>query len=140
MTPNNFRYIKRELEDLISQNLNKGKAIILYGPRRAGKTTFIKHFFQSRHISHLYLNCREKRIQEQVVADSLKLKAIIDDYENIVFDEAQYLDAPGEVFSLLIDSNPKLNIIASGSSSNSIYLSTANHPSNFTTEPEALNT
>lgn len=110
-------YIKRDLEGLINRNLNKGKVIILYGPRRAGKTTFIKHFFRSRKISCLYLNCREKRIQDQVVADSLKLKAIVGDYKNIIFDEAQYLDKPGEVFSVLIDSNPKLNILASGSSS-----------------------
>lgn len=31
----------------------------------------------SKNIPHLYINCREKRVQEQVVPDSLKLKAII---------------------------------------------------------------
>lgn len=110
-------YIKRDLENLIRQNLNKGKVVILYGPRRAGKTTLIHHLFKNQNVPYLYLNCREKRIQESVVPDSLKLKAIIGDYQSIIFDEAQYLDAPGEVFSLLIDTFPKLNIIASGSSS-----------------------
>ena len=110
-------HIKRDLEDLIYNNLNKGKAIILYGPRRVGKTTLIKHLFDNRNIPHLYLNCREKRIQEAIIPDSLKLKAIIGKQQNIIFDEAQYLEAPGEVLSLLTDSFPGLNVIASGSSS-----------------------
>lgn len=113
MTP----YIKRDLEGLILRNFNKGKVILLYGPRRAGKTTLIKHLFAGKNIPHLYINCREKRIQEQVVPDSLKLKAIIGENKNVIFDEAQYLEAPGEVFSVLIDTDPSLNIIASGSSS-----------------------
>lgn len=108
-------YIGRDLEDLIRHNLNRGKVIILYGPRRAGKTTLLHHLFKN--IPYLYLNCREKRIQESIVPDSLKLKEILGDYQNIIFDEAQYLDAPGEVFSVLIDTFPHFNIIASGSSS-----------------------
>ncbi|MBM3284137.1 ATP-binding protein [Candidatus Gottesmanbacteria bacterium] len=110
-------YIERDVEGLIYQNLNKGKVILLYGPRRAGKTTLIKHLFDSRNISCLYLNCREKRIHDAVVPDSLKLKAIIGYHQNIIFDEAQYLDAPGEVLSILIDTFPNINVIASGSSS-----------------------
>lgn len=110
-------YIKRDLEETIYKNLNKGKIILLYGPRRAGKTTLIKHLFADQKIPHLYLNCREKRIQEAVVADSLKLKAVIGRHKNIIFDEAQYLESVGEVLSVLIDTFPKLNIVASGSSS-----------------------
>lgn len=110
-------YIKRDLEAVIFKNLSKGKVIILYGPRRAGKTTLINHLLKDRHIPHLYLNCRERRIQEQVIPDSLKLKAIIGKHRNVIFDEAQYLENPGEVFTVLIDSFPNINIIASGSSS-----------------------
>ncbi len=118
MSPNitDNLYIKRDLENLILNNLNKGKIIILYGPRRAGKTTLIKYLF-SKQKEYLYLNCREKRIQAQVVADSLSLKALIGNYKNVVFDEAQYLENQGEVFTVAIDTFPNLNIIASGSSS-----------------------
>lgn len=110
-------YIERDIEGLIYQNLNKGKVILLYGPRRAGKTTLIRHLFQTRNISYLYLNCREKRNQEAIIPDSLRLKAMIGNHQNIIFDEAQYLDAPGEVLSVLIDAYPDINLIASGSSS-----------------------
>lgn len=108
-------YIKRDLEEIIRQNLNKGKVIILYGPRRGGKTTLIHHLFSDP--DSLYLNCREKRLQEQIIPDSLALKALIGGYKNIIFDEAQYLENPGEVLTLAIDTFPDINIIASGSSS-----------------------
>lgn len=110
-------YFKRDIEDLINKNLNKGKIIILYGPRRAGKTTLIKHLFKNKNIPYLYLDCRQKRIKEQIIPDSLQLKMIIGENKNIIFDEAQYLDEPGEVFTVLIDAFGDLNIIASGSSS-----------------------
>lgn len=110
-------YIQRDLEDIIYKNLHKGKVIILYGPRRSGKTTLIRHLFKEKKISCLYLNCREQRIQQEIIPDSLKLKTIIGSHLNIIFDEAQYLENPGEVFSVMIDTFPNLNIIASGSSS-----------------------
>jgi len=109
-------YIKRDLEDTLAQSLNKGKVIILYGPRRSGKTTLIRHLFPDKK-TYLYLNCREERLQRQIIPDSLALKAIIGDYKNVVFDEAQYLEEPGEVFTVAIDTIPNINIIASGSSS-----------------------
>lgn len=109
-------YIKRTLEDTLRQNLNKGKVIILYGPRRGGKTTLIKHLFPDPK-SYLYLNCREKRIQRLIIPDSLALKAIIGTYRNVVLDEAQYLEDPGEILTVAIDTFPHMNIIASGSSS-----------------------
>ncbi len=110
------RYIKRDLEDTLRQSLNKGKVIILYGPRRSGKTTLIRHLFSDEK-TYLYLNCREERLQRQIIPDSLALKAIIGDYKNVVFDEAQYLEDPGEVFTVAVDTFPNVNIIASGSSS-----------------------
>lgn len=109
-------YIARDLEDAITQSLNKGKIIILYGPRRAGKTTLIRHIFADPKI-YLYLNCREKRIQRLIIPDSLALKSIMGNHTNIIFDEAQYLEDPGEVFTVAVDTFPKVNIIASGSSS-----------------------
>lgn len=116
MNPNNL-YIKREIEPVIRSGMNKGKVIILYGARRTGKTTLIKHLFEQDHQKYLYLSCEQSRIREQIVPDELALKTIIGDYKNIVFDEAQYLENPGLVLKVLIDSFPALNIIASGSSS-----------------------
>lgn len=116
MNPNS-PYIKRDLEPIIHRRLNKGKVIILYGARRTGKTTLIKHLFEQDKQEYLYLSCEQQRIKESIIPDSLKLQPIIGNYKNIVLDEAQYLEDPGLVLKVLIDSFPSLNIIASGSSS-----------------------
>lgn len=119
MNPNIYTnsYITRDLEKIIEANLNKGKIIILYGPRRSGKTTIIRHIFEKMSKSLFYLSCEQQRIRDSLVPDSLKLKKIIGDAKNIFFDEAQYLDNPGLILKILIDNFPNLNIIASGSSS-----------------------
>jgi len=116
MNPNNL-YIERKIEPVIRRGMNKGKVIILYGARRTGKTTLIKHLFEQDGQEYLYLSCEQQRIREQVIPDELALKTIIGNYKNIVFDEAAYLENPGLVLKVLIDSFPALNIIASGSSS-----------------------
>lgn len=113
----NIKYISRDIEDNLLDNLSHGKVIVIYGPRRVGKTTLIKHLFKKIDQSYLYLSCEQDRIKNQLVPDELRLKEIISDYKNIVFDEAQYLENPGLILKILIDTFPKLNIIASGSSS-----------------------
>ncbi len=94
MNPN-FLYFRRELSEKISKNLNKGKVIILYGPRRVGKTTLLKDFFRDENLPFLYLSCDQQRVSDQFVPDSLVLKNIIGKHKNIVLDEAQYLKNPG---------------------------------------------
>lgn len=116
MNPN-ISYINRDLEDQIKENLGSGKVIVIYGPRRVGKTTLIKHIFEKGSQPFLYLSCEQTRIRESLVPDELRLKEIIGKYQNIVFDEAQYLENPGLILKILIDTFPNLNIIASGSSS-----------------------
>lgn len=112
-----INYITRIIEHNLAASMNKGKVIILYGPRQAGKTTLVKNFFTSRDLPYLYLACEEERIRRQLIPDSLGLKKIIGDFTNVVIDEAQKLENPGLVLKVLIDNFPHLNIIASGSSS-----------------------
>jgi len=113
----NIKYIPRGIEENISDNLSHGKVIIIYGPRRVGKTTLIKHIFEKNNKPYLYLSCEQNRIKDQLVPDELRLKEVISGHQNIVFDEAQYLDNPGLILKILIDTFPNLNMIASGSSS-----------------------
>ncbi|MBU4016522.1 ATP-binding protein [Patescibacteria group bacterium] len=111
-----IKYIKRDLEAILKEHLNKHKIIVLYGARQVGKTTLTKKLFPSE-ADYLYLSCDQSRIQEQIIPDKLALGRIVGDYTNIVFDEAQYLKNPGLVLKILIDSFPEKNIIATGSSS-----------------------
>lgn len=112
-----IKYIERDLEEQIVENLRFGKVILLYGPRRVGKTTLVKHLFEKLKQPYLYLSCEQNSVKSQLTADSLKLKEIIGKYKNIIFDEAQYLENPGLILKILIDTFPTLQIVASGSSS-----------------------
>lgn len=40
--------ISRALENLIKERINKGKAILVVGPRQVGKTTLIQHIPKER--------------------------------------------------------------------------------------------
>ncbi|MEK7120704.1 MAG: AAA family ATPase, partial [Patescibacteria group bacterium] len=104
MNPDNS-HIKRDLEDIIRKYLSRGKVIILYGARRIGKTTLFQNIFSPKD-EVLYLSCDQSRIQEQITPDSLVLRSIVGDYKNIIFDEAQYLSAPGLILKILIDNFP----------------------------------
>ena len=112
----NITYIKRDIEHDVRKYLDYGKVIVIYGARQVGKTTFLKNLFTKKDKT-LYLSCDQLRIKEQLIPDALALKSIIGSYDNIIFDEAQYLNNPGLILKILIDNFPKKNFIASGSSS-----------------------
>lgn len=111
-----IRYITRNLEAIIRKHMNKAKVLVVYGARQVGKTTLIKNLLPNSDDT-LYLACDQTRIQEQIIPDGLALKKIVGAFRNVIFDEAQYLDDPGQVLKILIDTFPEKNIIASGSSS-----------------------
>lgn len=111
-----IKYIKRDLGGIIKKYLGKGKVIVLYGARQVGKTTLTKNLFLDPG-QILYLSCDQMRIKEQLVPDGLALKKILGNYQNIIFDEAQYLDNPGLILKIAVENFPDKNIIATGSSS-----------------------
>ena len=109
-------HIHREAEAHIQRFLQRGKVCIVYGPRRAGKTTLLSTLFPERRDT-LTLSCEEERVRRQLVPDRLVLSELVGQRTTIVLDEAQHLAEAGLVLKVLIDAFPHLTIIASGSSS-----------------------
>lgn len=111
--------IERTITPLIRSHLGRGRVIVLYGPRRVGKTTVARQLLaEAPAEDQLYLNC-----DEMVTADALKptslaaLERVIGSAKRIVIDEAQRVENIGVTLKLLIDTHPELDIIATGSSS-----------------------
>lgn len=111
--------IERTLTPIIRSKLGRGRVIVLYGPRRVGKTTVARQLLsEAPQADQLYLNC-----DEMVTADALKptsiaaLERVIGQAKRIVIDEAQRVENIGLTLKLLIDTHPELDIIATGSSS-----------------------
>lgn len=110
--------IERTIEKQITEKLGKGRAIIIYGPRRVGKTTLAKKFLNDKAEDSLYLNCDELTTQEALKPVSLaSLERVIGGAQRVVIDEAQRVENIGLTIKLLVDAHPELDIIATGSSS-----------------------
>lgn len=111
--------IERTIVPNIRSHLGRGRVIVIYGPRRVGKTTIARQLLEEAPADErLYLNC-----DEMVTAEALKptsiaaLERVIGRAKRIVIDEAQRVENIGLTLKLLIDTHPELDIIATGSSS-----------------------
>lgn len=109
--------IKRKLEEVIANQLFKGKAIILVGPRQVGKTTLLREFIRRSDKQVLSLNCDEPEAQTMLTNTNVaKLQTIIGNNELVIIDEAQKVDNIGLTLKLIVDNMPDVQVIATGSS------------------------
>jgi len=109
--------IERYIYQQIIDNLFKGKAIIITGPRQVGKTTLLRAIMKESESKVLFLNCDEPDIRPLLEnASSTTLKALIGDNLLILIDEAQRVKNIGLTLKLLVDNFKEIQIIATGSS------------------------
>jgi predicted AAA+ superfamily ATPase len=109
-------WINRHLN--IEENLQKGKVLIIYGPRQIGKTSLIENFKNSTTLKTLNTtgeNIRIRTIFEN--GDLEEILAFVEGYELLIIDEAQTINNIGFALKLLTDHHKELAIIATGSSS-----------------------
>lgn len=110
-------YIHQHLLDTIPQVLLPNKVLIIYGPRRIGKTTLLKKFLENSE-NFLFVSGEDIEIQHYLSSQSIeKLKSFIGDKALLVIDEAQVIPNIGLNLKLIVDHCPGLKIIATGSSS-----------------------
>lgn len=110
--------IPRYIEKDILQYFKPNKVVVIYGPRRAGKTTLIHTLARHIHEPILWLNGENLETQQWMSSRSLeRLKDGIGNYKALIVDEAQHIDQIGLNLKILVDSIPGIHIIATGSSS-----------------------
>jgi predicted AAA+ superfamily ATPase len=108
--------IHRILKNNIQQSCNKGKAIILLGPRQVGKTTLLKDIAKNQKDT-LWLNADDFKIKTLFeIASISQLKSIIKGAKTIIIDEAQTIKDIGLKLKIIIDEFENIQIIATGSS------------------------
>jgi predicted AAA+ superfamily ATPase len=108
----------RSIQSLFEKNLRPNKVLMLIGPRRVGKTTFIRNYlkaFKAEEI--LKLNGEDvldaALIQERSVANYSRL---LEGKKLLVIDEAQHIPNIGMILKLIVDTIEGIRVIASGSS------------------------
>lgn len=108
----------REIEKRIVERLFKGRAILILGPRQAGKTTLSKKILESFGDEGDYFNCELATIRKHfVLGEPDNLLKLIGSKKIVVFDEAQTIENIGAILKTFIDTYPDIQIIATGSSS-----------------------
>jgi len=109
---------QRTIEKHLKERLFQGKVVILYGARQVGKTTLVKKMLAEYGEKGRYLNCENLSVQQGLAdLEAVKLNAFLGDYSLVVLDEAQKIPDIGKKLKLLVDTYPKMQIIATGSSS-----------------------
>ncbi len=114
-----MKYIVRTIEDGIIKTLKtKRKVVLVFGARRVGKTEMAKKIIEKMSLSHRLLNGED--IEHRALLEQRSInnfKRLMGDKEFLVIDEAQAIPEIGLKLKLMIDSIPKIKILATGSSS-----------------------
>lgn len=98
--------------------LQPGKVLVIYGPRRVGKTTLLQDFLAST--SFKYKLDSGDNLTTQQVLSSQEFRQVLgyaEGYELLAIDEAQGIPHIGQALKIIVDQMPGIRVIATGSSS-----------------------
>jgi len=110
-------WIKRYYEGLFGQMMQPGKVLAIYGSRQVGKTCLIDRMIKTDP-SVFKGDGNDLDLRDILSSQRLStLQNALGGYKVIFIDEAQKIRGIGEALKLLIDHQPGLTIVVSGSSS-----------------------
>lgn len=109
--------IKRVYDDLGSF-IRPHEVLILYGPRRVGKTTLLENYLEKSKLKYRLETGDNIVIRDILSSNNLnRISEYLRGYELLAIDEAQSIPNIGENLKLIIDKIPAIKVIATGSSS-----------------------
>lgn len=114
----NDKIFNRDYDNKLSGLLKPGKALLIYGPRRVGKTFLIKRFL-STYEDRYYTGVGEDMTLRELIGsqDVQRIIGAFKGYSLIFIDEAQKIPDIALGLKIMVDHIEDLAIIASGSSS-----------------------
>lgn len=109
--------IKRAMQNVISQRLFKGKAIVLIGARQVGKTTLLKEIFPNQN-DLLWFNADDLPVRDFFSNVTIeRFRSMIGKNKIVVVDKAQRIENVGIKMKLITDNFPDVQLVVTGSSS-----------------------
>lgn len=107
--------IDRILKKKLSENLFKGKTIVLIGPRQVGKTTLVKEILRGH--DFLFLDGDDPIVRSNLTnPNTIQLETIIGQAKIVFIDEAQRIENIGLTAKIIHDQIKDVQLIISGSS------------------------
>ncbi|HIE41105.1 MAG TPA: hypothetical protein EYP80_00410, partial [Candidatus Aenigmarchaeota archaeon] len=109
-----MEYYPRIIEGKLEPWLRKRQAILIRGPRQAGKTTLLMHLKEKLKGKYISLE-RESALKTfeenpDLFVERFKTK-------HLFIDEAQYSKKAGRIIKLIYDTYPKIKLFVTGSGS-----------------------
>ncbi len=113
-----MKYIDRLLYNKIPELIKPNKVLIIYGPRRVGKTFILNKFLSEYKYKYLFVTGDDRVTRRLLENQNLsEIKSFIGNNDLFVIDEAQKVKNIGEILKLIVDQIPQIKVIATGSSS-----------------------
>lgn len=104
--------------DKLEKLIRPQKVLVIYGPRRVGKTTLLKNYLNQTSLKYK-LDTGDNIRTQQVLSsqDFTQILEYAQGYDLIAIDEAQNIPNIGMGLKIIVDQVPDIRIIATGSSS-----------------------
>jgi hypothetical protein len=109
--------IRRAYEPLDAY-LQAGRVLVIYGPRRVGKTTLLQTFLAGT-TRRYKLDSGDNVRTQQILSsqDFRQVLAYIEGYDLLAIDEAQAIPNVGMGLKIVVDQAPHMRVVVTGSSS-----------------------
>jgi hypothetical protein len=108
---------KRTYEPLDAR-LMPNKVLVIYGPRRVGKTTLLQNYLKQTTLKYKLDSGDNIRTQQILSSqDCSQILPYVEGYELLAIDEAQNIPNIGMGLKIIVDQVPGIQVIVTGSSS-----------------------
>lgn len=109
-----LKRVHDNLNKLIKENI----VLLVYGPRRVGKTTLLNNFLKTTKLKYKLDNGDNIRVQNILKSQDFdQILSYAQNYQLIAIDEAQQIPNIGMALKILVDNIAGLKVVATGSSS-----------------------
>ena len=107
--------IKRILQERITNRIEPGKAVLIFGARRVGKTVMMRQIVDGYPGRTMMLNGEDydtlALLENRTVAN---YRHVLEGIDLLAIDEAQNIPQIGSILKLIVDELPGVSVLASG--------------------------
>jgi predicted AAA+ superfamily ATPase len=108
---------KRAYEPLVP-HLLPNKVLVVYGPRRVGKTTLLQNYLKQTDLKYKLDSGDNIRTQQILSSQDFgEILSYVEGYDLLAIDEAQNIPNVGMGLKIIVDQVPGIRVIVTGSSS-----------------------
>jgi hypothetical protein len=109
-----FKRAYEPLDTLLMPN----KVLVIYGPRRVGKTTLLQNYLNQTTLKYKLDSGDNIRTQQILSSQDFgQILSYVEGYELLAIDEAQNIPNIGMGLKIIVDQVPGIKVIVTGSSS-----------------------